>query len=154
MTIKRSLVLGSVLVLLCVLGAPPAIDAAMAAEGGKTKCDLTFSLSEWAAVVQRAHGTGEITCDNGQHARVRITSKGGGLTAGKFRIEGRGEFSEVNDVRDLYGTYAQAQANAGAVKSAAGVVVTKGDISLALAGKGEGWDVGVSFGNFVLTHIK
>jgi hypothetical protein len=30
-------------------------------------------------------------------------------------------------------------------------VVTKGDISLALSGKGEGWDLGVAFGNFIIS---
>jgi hypothetical protein len=28
--------------------------------------------------------------------------------------------------------------------------MTKGDVSLALAGKGSGWDVGVAFGKFVI----
>lgn len=154
MTIKRSLVLGSVLALLLMLGAPPAIDAARAAQEGKTKCDLTFSLSEWAAVVQRAHGTGEITCDNGQHARVRLTSKGGGLTAGKFRIEGKGEFTPVRSINELYGSYAAAEAHAGAVKSGETTVLTKGEVSLAIAGKGEGWNVGVSFGKFTISKLK
>jgi hypothetical protein len=147
MTTRRSLAYVTVLALAMIGMAPARAEA-------KTKCDLTFSIKEWAVVYKHAKGTGTITCSNGERAHVAISSKGGGLTAGKFRIEGHGEFSEVNSIRDLYGSYAQAQANAGAVKSAAGVVVTKGDISLALAGKGEGWDVGVSFGNFVITHIK
>ncbi|HVT16299.1 MAG TPA: hypothetical protein VHQ90_09010 [Thermoanaerobaculia bacterium] len=151
MTIKRSLVLGSVLALLLMLGAPPATEAA---KEGKTKCDLTFSLSEWAAVVQRAHGTGEITCDNGQHASVRLTSKGGGLTAGKFRIEGKGEFTPVRSINDLYGSYAAAEANAGAHKTGETTVLTKGKVSLAIAGKGEGWNVGVSFGKFTISKVK
>jgi hypothetical protein len=41
-----------------------------------------------------------------------------------------------------------AEAEAGAVKSAKGQVVTKGPISLALSGTGEGWEVGVAFGKF------
>jgi hypothetical protein len=151
MTIQRSLVLGSVLVLLLALGAPPAAEAAKA---GKTKCDLTFSLSEWAAVVEHATGSGEITCDNGQHARVKITSKGGGLTAGKFRIEGKGEFTPVRSIRELYGSYAAAEAHAGAVKSGETTVLTKGEVSLAIAGKGEGWNVGISFGKFTISRPK
>jgi hypothetical protein len=28
--------------------------------------------------------------------------------------------------------------------------MTKGEVSLALAGKGKGWDIGVAFGKFVI----
>jgi len=147
MTTRRSLAFVSVLALVVIGMAPARAEA-------KTKCDMTFAIKEWAVVYKHARGTGTITCSNGQRAHVAITSTGGGLTAGKFRIEGHGEFSEVNDIHELYGGYAQAQANAGAEKSAAATVVTKGDISLALAGKGEGWDIGVSFGKLTLTHIK
>jgi hypothetical protein len=147
MTTRRSLAFVSVLALVAIGMAPARAEA-------KTKCDMTFAIKEWAVVYKHAKGSGTITCSNGQRAHVAITSTGGGLTAGKFRIEGHGEFSEVNDIHELYGGYAQAQANAGAEKSAAATVVTKGDISLALAGKGEGWDVGLSFGKFTLTHIK
>jgi hypothetical protein len=144
MTTRRSLAFVSVLALVMIWLAPTRAEA-------NTKCDLTFSIKEWAAIYKHATGGGTITCSNGQKAHVTIVSKGGGLTAGKFRIEGHGEFSEVNDIHDLFGTYAQAEANAGAVKSSAAAVVTKGDISLALAGKGEGWNVGVSFGKFTIT---
>jgi hypothetical protein len=147
MTTRRSLAFVSVLALVVIGMAPARAEA-------KTKCDMTFAIKEWAVLYKHAKGSGTITCSNGQRAHVAITSTGGGLTAGKFRIEGHGEFSEVADIHELYGSYGQAQANAGAVKSAAATVVTKGDISLALAGKGEGWDVGVSFGKLTLTHIK
>jgi hypothetical protein len=147
MTTRRCLAFVPVLALLAIGIAPARAEA-------KTKCDLTFAIKEWAVLYKHAKGTGTITCSNGQRAHVAISSKGGGLTAGRFRIEGHGEFSEVNDIRELYGSYVQAQANAGVVKSGAAVVVTKGEVSLGLAGKGEGWDIGVSLGNFVITHIK
>ncbi|HXO42583.1 MAG TPA: hypothetical protein VN999_14110 [Thermoanaerobaculia bacterium] len=147
MTTRRSLAFVSVLVLVVIGMAPARAEA-------KTKCDLTFTIKEWAAIYKHAKGSGTITCSNGQRARVAITSTGGGLTAGKFKIEGHGEFSEVDDVRDVFGAYASAEANAGVVKSGAATVVTKGDITLGLSGKGEGWDVGVSFGKFTITHIK
>jgi hypothetical protein len=82
---------------------------------------------------------------------VRISAKGGGLSFGKSRIEnGVGEFSGVRDIRDVLGTYATAEAHAGAVKSSKAQAMTKGDVSLALAGTGQGWDIGVAFGKFVL----
>src|ERR1700687_989953 len=147
MTTRRSLAFVSVLALVVIGMAPARAEA-------KTKCDMTFALKEWAVIYKHATGSGTITCTNGRKAEVSIVSKGGGLTAGKFRIEGHGEFSEVNDIGELFGSYAQAQANAGAVKSAAGTVLTKGEVSLALAGKGEGWDVGISFGKFTITRRR
>jgi hypothetical protein len=147
MTTKLSLTLFSVLALLAIAAAPARAEA-------KTKCDMTFALKEWAVLYKHAAGSGTITCNNGQRAEVRLTSKGGGLTAGKFRIEGHGEFSEVHDIRELYGSYVQAQANAGAVKSGEATVLTKGEVSLALAGKGEGWDIGISFGKFTISHKR
>ena len=44
------------------------------------------------------------------------------------------------------GDYANAEAHAGIVRSSAAQVVTKGPVSLALAGRGEGIDLGVEFG--------
>ena len=100
-----------------------------------------------------ASGSGTISCNNGQSMKVKIRAKGGGLTFGKQTItDGRGRFTEVHSISDLLGTYAQGGAHAGAVKSAAAQVVTKGDISLALAGKGEGVDIGVDFGKFVISR--
>ncbi|MDP9122199.1 MAG: hypothetical protein M3O15_12690 [Acidobacteriota bacterium] len=146
MTVKRSWIPCSALALLLMIGAAPMSAAA------KTKCDMTFTFTEWAAIVKHARGSGTITCDNGQRAQVRLSSKGGGLTAGKYKIEGKGEFSQVGNINDLFGSYVGAEANAGAVKSGATTVLTKGDVSLAIAGKGAGWDVGISLGKFTITR--
>ena len=35
-------------------------------------------------------------------------------------------------------------------RSAAAQVLTKGNVSLALSGKGEGWNLGVAFGAFII----
>lgn len=118
---------------------------------GATDCEITFSLKGWSAFYKTAKGSGVITCDNGQKARVTISAKGGGITFGKSEIKDAiGEFSEVDDISDLFGGYAQAEAHAGAGKSTKASVVTKGDISLAFAGKGKGVDVGIGFGNFYI----
>lgn len=116
-------------------------------------CELDFSMSGWSAFYKTAKGSGTIRCDNGQSMKVNIRTKGGGITFGKQRIDnGRGKFSEVNSIKDLLGTYASGGAHAGAVKSSAASVVTKGDVSLALAGTGEGIDIGVDFGKFVISR--
>jgi hypothetical protein len=120
---------------------------------GPIDCELHFSMSGWSAFYKKAAGTGTVTCDNGQTLEVAIEAKGGGLTFGKSRIDnGLGKFTEVYAIDDVIGGYATAEAHAGAVKSASARVVTKGPISLALTGKGQGWDVGVAFGSFIISR--
>jgi hypothetical protein len=115
-------------------------------------CEMDFSMSGWSAFYKTASGSGTIHCNNGQKLNVKIQTKGGGITFGKQRIDnGRGKFSEVNNISDLLGTYATGGAHAGAIKSSAASVVTKGDVSLALAGTGEGIDIGIDFGKFVIS---
>lgn len=130
----------------CLLALAPAAHAA-----GNVDCRLRFDLSGWSAFYKTAKGTGTITCDDGSSLPVSISAKGGGITFGKSKIEnGVGEFSGVHNIRETLGTYAAAEAHAGAVKSSKAQVMTKGEVSLALAGTGQGWDLGVAFGNFVI----
>ena len=124
---------------------------AQPAWGGSTKCKMKYSLSGWSAGYSTASGSGTITCDNGQSARVSLRAKGGGLTAGKSKIiNGSGTFSEVGDISELFGTYASAGVHAGAGESSAAKVVTKGTVSLAFSGTGKGIDLGVTFGQFII----
>ncbi|QDH71891.1 hypothetical protein FKV23_14320 [Lysobacter alkalisoli] len=116
-------------------------------------CKLRFNLSGWSVFYKTASGTGTISCSNGQSMTVRIRTKGGGLSFGKSTIEnGVGEFSAVNNISELLGSYVSAEAHAGAVKSSKAQVVTKGEVSLALAGTGKGWDLGVAFGKFEISR--
>ncbi|HVQ35853.1 MAG TPA: hypothetical protein VMT33_07555 [Candidatus Bathyarchaeia archaeon] len=114
-------------------------------------CEMTFSLKGWSAFYKTAKGEGTITCDNGTSFPVTIQTKGGGITFGKSEIRnGIGKFSEVAKTDDLFGSYAHAEAHAGAVKSSSAQALTKGEVSLALSGTGEGWDVGIDFGKFTI----
>ena len=118
-------------------------------------CKLQFSLSGWSAIYKHAEGSGVVTCENGSSMRVLIASKGGGLTVGKSHIDnGTGKFSDVHTINDVLGSYAQGEAHAGVVKSGTAQVLTKGPVSLALAGKGEGFDIGIDVGEFTLTRAK
>jgi len=54
----------------------------------------------------------------------------------------------------LFGSYATADASAGAVRSSTAQVLTKGNVSLAISGTGRGWDLGISFGAFRITKRK
>jgi hypothetical protein len=120
-----------------------------------TMCEMTFTMTGWSAFYKTSSGTGTIKCDNGQKAKVKVSSKGGGITFGRSKIKDAiGKFTEVDDISDLFGSYGQGEAHAGAGKSAKASVVTKGDISLAIAGKGTGVDVGISFGKFTIEKAK
>ena len=128
------------------------VNSAYATEAG-VKCDLVYSLSGWSLIYKHAEGTGTVTCNNGQHANVKIAVVGGGLTAGKYRINnGKGEISNVHGISEVFGDYAQAGAEAGVVKSSQAQVLTKGTVSLALAGTGEGVNLGVSAGKFTISR--
>ncbi|MGV8960408.1 MAG: hypothetical protein ACOH1V_08455 [Stenotrophomonas sp.] len=134
---------------LVLLGSAALAPAAQAA--GNIDCELRYNLAGWSAFYKTASGTGTIVCDNGAQIPVKITAKGGGLTVGKTRItDGKGRFTGAYSLNDLLGTYAAAEVHASASKATDAQVMTKGDVSLALAGTGEGWSLGVGFGKFVL----
>ncbi len=118
----------------------------------KVKCTMSFNLAGWSAFYKTSKGDGKITCDNGQSANVALKVTGGGLTFGKSKtVDGSGKFSDVQDISELFGSYAAASAHAGAVKSSEAAALTKGEVSLALAGTGAGWDLGVDFSKFKIT---
>ena len=118
-------------------------------------CKLTFSLTGWSAIYKHADGNGVVTCADGQSMPVHIRVRGGGLTAGKWRInDGKGRFTDVYRIGDVLGNYAQASADAGLVKSGTAQVLTKGTVSLALAGAGQGIDLGISGAKFTISRAN
>jgi hypothetical protein len=125
-----------------MIAAVMAAGSAQAADGD-LHCTLTFQTKTWSIIYKSATGFGTIHCSNGQSLRVKLSAKGGGLTAGKSEESGHGDFSPVGHIDDLLGGYAAAQAHAGAVNSVQAQVMTKGEVSLALTGKGHGWSLGV-----------
>lgn len=147
---KHTLALTVVLLLGTVALAAAPTTPAYAAEAN-VKCHLEFTLSGWSIVYKHAEGSGTVRCDNGEHAAVKINVIGGGLTAGKFRIDhGTGDITHVRNIEDVFGSYAQAGAELGVVKSGTAQVLTKGTTSLALAGHGEGINLGVSVGRVTI----
>jgi hypothetical protein len=116
-------------------------------------CKLSFTMEGWSAFYKTATGSGTVKCSNGQSMAVKLDAKGGGLTVGKSKIEdGHGEFSAVNGIDELLGSYVSAEAHAGAVKSSQAQVMTKGEVSLALSGTGRGWDLGIAFGRLTISR--
>ena len=144
---KRMYLTGSALALMLVAGLP----RAALADTADLDCKLRFSLSGWSLIYKRAEGSGVVTCANGKTLPVVIKANGGGLTVGKSHIDnGTGKFTDVHKIQDVLGTYAQGDASIGAGKAGTAQVLTKGTVSLALAGAGEGVDIGVSFGGFTI----
>ena len=130
-----------------------ALMPAARARAGDIDCEMRFSMHGWSAFYKTASGNGTISCNNGSKMTVRVRAKGGGITFGKSTIEnGKGEFSGVHSINDLLGTYVAGEAHAGAAKSAGAQAMSKGDVNLALSGKGKGWDLGIAFGKFVISR--
>jgi len=135
----------------CTLAMAAALPAAAADAG--LDCKLHYSLTGWSLIYKHSTGTGTIHCENGQSMRVHVSSKALGITAGKWHIDdGSGHFTDVHRMSDVLGRYAVASAEAGIVKTGEARVLTKGEVSLALAGKGEGVDIGVDAGEFTISR--
>jgi hypothetical protein len=128
------------LIAVSVLGAAPARADA------DVKCTMTFTMKGWSAFYSTAEGHGTIHCSNGSSMEVKLHATGGGVTVGKSVESGRGEFSKVNSISELLGAYVSAQAHAGALNSGQVQAMTKGEVSLALSAKGQGWELGIAFG--------
>lgn len=149
LSVSAAILIATVISAGAVLAAEPPATASK--KQPAVSCALEYSLSGWSAFYKTAKGEGKIACDNGQTAAVSIKSTGGGITFGKSKIyDGHGKFSKVNDIKELFGSYASAEAHAGATKSASAQALTKGEVSLAFAGTGSGIDLGIAFSKFTI----
>ncbi|HVN75848.1 MAG TPA: hypothetical protein VMT19_05995 [Thermoanaerobaculaceae bacterium] len=148
MTRKITLLVAAAGLALC-----PSIAAAR--EPALVKCSMTFTLKGWSAIYKTASGHGKVTCDNGEWLPVHLTVHGGGVTFGKMDIlEGKGEFSGVKSIDEVFGSFAAAEAAAGAVKAGQAAAYTKGEVSLALTGTGRGVAIGFDFGKLDIDRVK
>jgi hypothetical protein len=143
-------------VLSAVIASAVALHApASSAANAELDCKLHFNLTGWSVIYKHAEGSGTVTCANGTSMPVLIEAKGVGLTVGKSKIDnGTGKFSDVHSITDVLGDYANGEAHAGVVKSGTAQLLTKGPVSLALAGSGEGVDLGVDVGKFTIRQPK
>ena len=146
------------LTIICVLAMLFSFSAVVTAQDktpATTKCTMKFNLKGWSVFYKTAEGSGRITCNNGENANVKINVTGGGLTFGKMDIrDGNGTFTEVVNIKEIFGPYLAAEAHAGAVKSAQASVYTKGEISLALTGTGRGMNIGIDFGKLEISKTS
>ena len=120
-----------------------------------TDCRLDFTLQEWAVGVKVGHGSGTVTCENGQTAQVKIEARGVGIAVGKAVVrDGQGKFSDVANIDEVFGRYVAAGAAAGAGKSAQAQALTKGPVGLTLTGKGTGVELGVTLEAVTISKEK
>jgi hypothetical protein len=116
------------------------------------RCHLAFTSQAWSAVYSSAVGQGTVTCADGSSMPVAIRAKGIGITAGKWKItDGKGTFTHVSRIDDVLGSYLAVSGDVGMAKAGTAQALTKGKVSLALAGKGEGFDVGVAISDFKIS---
>lgn len=149
--VSKQVVLTGCFISLFLLGGTA--NAVEQTKAGEVECRMNFTMKSWSFLYKSGKGTGEITCDNGQSAGVKLRSHGGGITAGKSKIiNGLGVFTKVASINELFGNYANAEAHAGAVGSASARALTKGEVSLSLTGTGKGIDLGINFGNMKITR--
>ena len=121
---------------------------------GTTACTMKYNLKGWSMFYKTAGGMGTIRCDNGQKADVKLSSRGGGLTAGKTEIrDGIGYFSNVKSINELFGRYDAASAGAAAGKAASATALIKDNIHLSLTGKGKGYELGVALGRLTIAKV-
>lgn len=140
------------LLLVATLGLSTAADIAAAADR-YLECTLKFTSKEWSALYASATGEGTVTCKDGPTMRVAIRAQGIGITAGKWKItEGKGTFTHVARIEDVLGSYLAISGDVGVVRTGTARILTKGKVSLALAGKGEGFDVGVAISEFKISR--
>ena len=146
--------------LITVAGLATALALALPAPAARAaspdiNCRMDYHLTGWSLLYKHTTGTGVVTCDNGATMNVRLSARAVGATVGKWKIDnGVGRFSDVHNIHEVLGNYAQANANAAVVKAAEAQVLTKGNVSLALAGGGEGIALGVDVGTLHIDPAK
>lgn len=118
-------------------------------------CQLAFTGNAWSAVVERGTGTGTVACSDGAKLPVAISAMGVGITAGKWSVDnGHGTFTHVRKIDDVIGSFAALAVDAGLGKSGTAQVLSKGTVSLALGGTGQGIDLGISVTEFKIERVS
>ena len=146
--------------LITVAGLATALALALPAPAARAaspdiNCRMDYHLTGWSLAYKHTTGTGVVTCDNGATMNVKLSARAVGATIGKWKVDnGVGRFTDVHNIHEVLGNYAQANANAAVVKAAEAQVLTKGNVSLALAGGGEGVALGVDIGTLHIDPAK
>jgi hypothetical protein len=142
---------GTILIAATLVVALVGSSAAFAENRPTLDCTIRFHLSGWSAIYERVDGTGIVACSDGTSMPVVVQARGAGLTVGKPKVtSGTGKFASVHQISDVMGTYAQDDMSAGLVKSDQAQLLTNGEASLGLTGRGEGYDLGIAIAGFTI----
>lgn len=127
---------------------PPQADDLPNFESRKlSSCKMTYHMEGFSLAYKQYDGVGEVECRNGQKALVALSSKSIGFSIGKSAIDGEGRFTEVKDIEEIFGHYVSLGNHFGFLKSIDRQILTKGEVSLTLIGKGQGIDIGFTIGD-------
>jgi len=119
------------------------------------ECQISFSSNEWSAAYARMVGQGLVSCDDGSSMPVWLWAKGGGITAGMWKItDGKGKFHNVRKIEDVLGEYISVSGDIGVSRAATARLLSKGKITLSLTGKGEGFDLGIAINEVKITSKR
>ncbi|OAI02223.1 hypothetical protein A1353_17070 [Methylomonas methanica] len=110
-------------------------------------CSMTYKMEGFSLAYKQYDGTGEISCRNGQKAKVALSSKSIGFTIGYSVIEGEAYFTDVKYISEIFGNYVSLGNHFGFKNSVDRQVLTRGEISLVMLGKGKGFDIGFTIGD-------
>lgn len=110
-------------------------------------CSMTYKLEGFSLAYKQYDGTGEISCRNGQKAPVTLSSKSIGFTIGYGVIEGEAYFTDVKYIGEIYGDYISLGNHFGFKNSVDRQVLTRGEISLVMLGRGKGFNIGFTIGD-------
>ena len=132
---------------------PPETNVSLDPEPQKlSACTMIYNMKGFSLAYKQYDGFGEVQCRNGQKAQVALSSKSIGFTIGKSEIDGEGHFSDVKDINEIFGNYVSLGNHFGFLKSVDRQILTKGEVSLALIGKGRGIDIGFTIGDLHITR--
>jgi len=116
------------------------------------KCTLSYTMTGWAAFFKSYKGEGTVSCPSGLSAKVNISYTGGGITFGSYEItEGKGTLFNIKSADDIYSSAFAIDGDAGFGKAIEGRWTARGSRSLVVSGKGRGYNVGWSMGNFKIS---
>lgn len=119
-------------------------------------CEMRFNFQAWSFFYHYGRGEGTVCCSNDQKVDVNLRTEGGGIiNIGAYNIvDGYGEFSPVQTIGQIFGTYAATGGDIGLGDSMSGINMDKtkgGRVKLNLSGSGEGISAGFHYSNFTIT---
>lgn len=130
----------------------PHLTAALETDDEKLECRISFSSDEWSAAYARMVGQGVVSCNDGSSQPVWLWAEGVGVTAGMWKItDGKGRFHNVVRIDDVLGEYISLSGDIGISKAVTARILSKGEVTLSLTGKGEGFDVGIAINKVKIT---